>query len=147
MDYKDFNNLLLCSKTANKKLKNKIYSHVLKQKNINNKIRLMIWENKLKVRELKAKYNYREILNKANDEKVKKLIVLDVSRTSVKEPEKEEEIKNKLIDVLFAISQFSENINYFQGMQYIVLFLNLGVIRKQLILYIGYVWKKMTAVK
>ena len=123
LDYKDFNNLLLCSKTANKKLKNKIYSHVLKQKNINNKIRLMIWENKLKVRELKAKYNYREILNKANDEKVKKLIVLDVSRTSVKEPEKEEEIKNKLIDVLFAISQFSENINYFQGMQYIVLFL------------------------
>ena len=28
-----------------------------------------------------------------------------------------------IIDVLFAISQFSENINYFQGMQYIVLFL------------------------
>ena len=123
LDYKDFNKLLLCSKTTNQRLKNKIYSHVLKQKNVNNNIRLIIWENKLKVKELKKKYNYRDILNKGNNEKVKRLIKLDVSRTSVKDKENENEIKNKLIDVLLAISQFSEDINYFQGMQYIVLFL------------------------
>ena len=123
LDYKDFHKLLLCSKTANQRLKNKIYGHVLKQKNINNNIRLLIWENKLKVKELKKKYKYKDILNKGNDEKVQRLIKLDVSRTSVKDKENEKEIKNKLIDVLFAISQFNENINYFQGMQYIVLFL------------------------
>ena len=123
LEFKDFNKLLLCSKTANKKLKNKIYAHVLKQKNINNKIRLCIWENKLGIKELKNKYKYKDLLAKAKNEKVKKLITLDVNRTSVKDKEKEEEIKNKLIDVLFAVSEFSENINYFQGMQYIVLFL------------------------
>ena len=123
LEFEDFNKLLLCSKTSNKKLKNKIYAHVLKQKNINNKIRLCIWENKLKVKELKNKYNYREILNKSQNDKVKKLIKLDVTRTSVNDKEKEEEIKKKLIDVLFAVSQFNEDINYFQGMQYIVLFL------------------------
>ena len=123
LEFEDFNKLLLCSKTSNKKLKNKIYAHVLKQKNINNKIRLCIWENKLKVKELKNKHNYREILNKSQNDKVKKLIKLDVTRTSVNDKEKEEEIKKKLIDVLFAVSQFNEDINYFQGMQYIVLFL------------------------
>ena len=123
LEFKDFNKLLLCSKTANKKLKNKVYAHVLKQKNINNKIRLCIWENKLGIKELKNKYKYKDLLAKAKNEKVKKLITLDVNRTSVKDKEKEEEIKNKLIDVLFAVSEFSENINYFQGMQYIVLFL------------------------
>ena len=123
LEFKDFNKLLLCSKTSNKKLKNKIYAHVLKQKNINNKIRLCIWENKLKIKDLKNKYKYKDILAKAKNEKVKKLIKLDVTRTSVKDKEREEEIKNKLIDVLFAVSEFSEDINYFQGMQYIVLFL------------------------
>ena len=123
LEFKDFNKLLLCSKTANKKLKNKIYAHVLKQKNITNEIRLYIWENKLKIKELKKKYNYKDILGKAKNEKVKKLIKLDVSRTSVKDKEKEEEIKKKLVDVLYAVSEFNEDINYFQGMQYIVSFL------------------------
>ena len=123
LEFNDFNKLLLCSKTANKKLKNKIYSHVLKQKNINNKIRLFIWENKLRVKELKIKYNYKDVLEKAKNEKVKKLIKLDVARTSIKDTGKEEEIKNKLVDVLYAVSEFNQEINYFQGMQYIVLFL------------------------
>jgi hypothetical protein len=77
----------------------------------------------LEIKELKNKFKYKDILAKAKNEKVKKLIKLDVTRTSVKDKEREEEIKNKLIDVLFAVSEFSENINYFQGMQYIVLFL------------------------
>ena len=57
---------------------------------------------------------------KGNTEKVKKLIALDVARTSVKDIEKQDEIKNNLIDILCGVSQFS---NYYQGMQYIVLFL------------------------
>ena len=123
LNYEDYNKLLLCSKETNKKLRKKIYAYVLKQKNIDNKIRLYIWQNILGVREIKKKYNYRDILSKANNEKVKKLISLDVARTSVNDPKKQEEIKKKLIDVLFAVSQFSDNINYYQGMQYIVLFL------------------------
>ena len=75
------------------------------------------------MKKLKNKYNYRELLEKAKNEKVKKLIKLDVARTSVKDKEREEEIKNKLVDVLYAVSEFNEDINYFQGMQYIVLFL------------------------
>ena len=122
LNFEDYNKLLLCSKNTNKKLKKKIYAHVLKQKNINNKIRLYIWENILGVRDLKKKYNYKEVFSKANNEKVLNLITLDVSRTSVKEPEKEKEIKQKLIDVLYAVSQFNDDINYYQGMQYIVLF-------------------------
>ena len=123
LQFNDYNKLLLCSKKANKKLKNKIYAHVLKQKNISNEIRLIIWQNKLNVKEVKNKYKYQEILSKANDEKVKKLIELDVTRTSVKDKENEKEIKNSLINVLYAISQFNDDINYYQGMQYIVLFL------------------------
>ena len=120
LNYEDYNKLLLCSKTTNKKLKKKIYAHVLKQKNIDNKIRLHIWENILGVRELKKKYKYEEIITKGNTEKIKKLISLDVARTSVKDPEKQDEIKKNLIDILCGVSQFS---NYYQGMQYIVLFL------------------------
>ena len=123
LNYEDYNKLLLCSKETNKKLKKKIYAHVLKQKNIDNKIRLYIWQNILGVRELKKKYNYKDILSKADNPKVKKLITLDVARTSVKDVEKQEEIKQKLIDILFAVSQFNDDINYYQGMQYIVLFL------------------------
>jgi hypothetical protein len=74
LQFNDFNKLLLCSKTTNKKLKNKIYAHVLKQKNISNEIRLTIWENKLNVKDIKNKYKYQEILSKANNDKVKKLI-------------------------------------------------------------------------
>ena len=120
LGYEDYNKLLLCSKDINKKLKKKIYAHVLKQKNINNKIRLYIWENVLSVRELKKKFNYEEILSKGSDDKMKKIITLDVTRTSVKDIEKQDEIRQKLIDILCAISQFN---NYYQGMQYIVLFL------------------------
>ena len=129
LDYNDYNKLLLCSKKANKKLKNKIYAHVLKQKNVNNKIRLCIWENKLKVKEVKNKYNYKELLDKTNkvtnNNKIKKLIKLDVDRTSVNSnsKEKEEEIKKQLTNVLVTMSESNIDINYYQGMQYIVLFL------------------------
>ena len=123
LNYEDYNKLLLCSKETNKKLKKKIYAHVLKQNNINNKIRLYIWQNILGVREIKKKNKYQDILSKANNEKVKKLITLDVARTSVNDEKKKEEIKQKLTNVLLAVSQFSDDINYYQGMQYIVLFL------------------------
>ena len=120
LKYEDYNKLLKCSKETNKKLKKKIYAHVLKQKDIDNKIRLYIWENILGVRQLKQKYNYEEILSKGTTEKVTRLITLDVARTSVKDEEKQDEIKKNLIAILCGASQFN---NYYQGMQYIVLFL------------------------
>ena len=61
--------------------------------------------------------------NEIND--LKKLIKLDVDRTSVNSnsKEKEEEIKNQLTNVLVTMSESNIDINYYQGMQYIVLFL------------------------
>ena len=124
LNFEDYNKLLLCSKQTNQKLKKKIYAHVLRQKDVDNKVRLYIWENILGVREIKKKYNYKELLAKTEDnEKVRKLISLDVQRTSVKDEEKKDEIKKTLIDILFTVSQINDSINYYQGMQYIVLFL------------------------
>jgi hypothetical protein len=53
LSYKDYNNLLLCSKLFHKKLSKTIYRYVLKQKNLSNKIRLSIWQNLLKISPLK----------------------------------------------------------------------------------------------
>ena len=57
----DYNNLLLCSKLYNKKLKKKIFSYVLKKENLSSKIRLQIWGILLDISKIKKKYNYKEI--------------------------------------------------------------------------------------
>ena len=44
LNFEDYNKLLLCSKQTNQKLKKKIYAHVLRQKEVDNKVRLYIWE-------------------------------------------------------------------------------------------------------
>ena len=61
LDFKDYNNLLLTSKYFNQKLKKKIYKYVLRQRNTTNEIRFKIWSDILKIKELKKKYNYKEI--------------------------------------------------------------------------------------
>ena len=119
LNYKDYHNLLILSKNYNKSLKKKIYRYVLKQKNTNMKTRLSIWSNLLKIDDLKKKYNYKEVLNNCNDEKTKHEIMLDVRRTNVKS----EEFKEKITNILYAISQLNGDCKYVQGMNFISNFL------------------------
>jgi len=123
LEYKDYFNLLLCSKLCNKRLRKKIYSYILKQENISKKIRLKIWGTLLDLPKIKKKYNYEEILKHSTDQDTKEVILLDVVRTSMngkKPPNKERE---KLTNVLYAASQVNNGIKYCQGMNYLVKFL------------------------
>ena len=122
LDYKDYNNLLLTSKYYNQRLKKKIYKYILRQKNTTLKTRLGIWSNILNIKELKAKYNYKEILEKANDPKIKHEIDLDVRRTNVKEYQKDLH-KTKISNILYAVALCNFGIQYVQGMNFIVGFL------------------------
>ena len=119
----DFNNLLLCSKQFNIKLKKKIYTYILKQQNLDNKIRLMIWQNILGVAKLKEKYDYRVILCNAHHPKIKNQIQLDMARTVSANDENKEENKNKVANILYAVSEVNGDIQYCQGMNYIGKFL------------------------
>ena len=122
LDYKDYNNLLLTSKYYNQRLKKKIYKYILRQKNTTLKTRLGIWSNILNIKELKTKYNYKEILDKANDPKIKHEIDLDVRRTNVKEDQKDLH-KTKISNILYAVALCNFGIQYVQGMNFIVGFL------------------------
>ena len=122
LDYKDYNNLLLTSKYYNQRLKKKIYKYILRQKNTTLKTRLGIWFNILNIKELKTKYNYKEILEKANDPKIKHEIDLDVRRTNVKEDQKDLH-KTKISNILYAVALCNFGIQYVQGMNFIVGFL------------------------
>ena len=119
LDYKDYNNLLLTSKYYNQRLKKKIYKYILRQENTSIKIRLQIWSNILKIKELKQKYNYREILNNANDPKIKREIDLDVRRTNVEEAQKDLH-KLNVTNILYAVSSINFGVKYVQGMNSIV---------------------------
>ena len=119
----DYNNLLLCSKLYNKKLKKKIFSYVLKKENLSSKIRLQIWGILLDISKIKKKYNYKEILKNANDEKIKEVILLDVVRTTFNYKKNENEAKDQLTNVLYATSLVNNGIKYCQGMNFLVEFL------------------------
>ena len=123
LSYSDYNNLLLCSNLFHKKLSKKIYKYILKQKNVSKRIRLSIWQNLLGIPELKKKYNYKEILTNANDEKVKHEIELDVIRTTVGAVDNPEKTRAEITNVLYAVSQLNGTIKYCQGMNFVVQFL------------------------
>ena len=122
LDYKDYNNLLFISKYYNKKIKKKIYKYVLKQKSTTMKTRLYIWSNLLKIRDIKKKFNYNDVLSKANDPRNKHEIELDIRRTKVDEAQKDLH-KEKITNILYAVSQCNFGIKYVQGMNFIVSFL------------------------
>ena len=124
LNYKDYNNLLLCSKLFHKKLSKTIYKYVLKQNNLSPKIRLSIWHNLLGISALKKQYNYKEVLSNAKEEKVKHEIELDVIRTTVGDVKNPEETRAQITNVLYAVSQLNGNIKYCQGMNFIVQFLH-----------------------
>ena len=123
LNFKDYNNLLLCSKLFHKKLSKTIYKYILKQKNLSPKIRLSIWHNILGISALKKEYNYKGVLSKANEEKVKHEIELDVIRTTVGDVENPEETRAQITNVLYAVSQLNGKTKYCQGMNFIVQFL------------------------
>ena len=123
LNFNDYNNLLLCSKLFHKKLSKTIYKYILKQKNLSPKIRLSIWHNILGISALKKEYNYKEVLSKANEEKVKHEIELDVIRTTVGDVENPEETRAQITNVLYAVSQLNGKTKYCQGMNFIVQFL------------------------
>ena len=120
LTFSDYNNLLLCSKLFHKKLSKTIYKYILKQKNLSMKIRLSIWHNLLGISALKKKYNYKEVLSNANDEKVKHEIELDVIRTTVGAVENPEKTREQITNVLLAVSHLNREIKYCQGMNFVV---------------------------
>ena len=124
LSFSDYNNLLLCSKLFHKKLSKTIYKYILKQKNLPNKIRLPIWQNLLGISALKKEFNYREILSKTGDKKVRHEIELDVIRTTVGQVENPKEIRDQISNVLYAVAQLNGSTKYCQGMNFIVQFLH-----------------------
>ena len=124
LSFSDYNNLLLCSKLFHKKLSKTIYKYILKQKNLPKKIRLPIWQNLLGISALKKEFNYREILSRTNDKKVRHEIELDVIRTTVGQVENPKEIREQISNVLYAVAQLNGSTKYCQGMNFIVQFLH-----------------------
>jgi hypothetical protein len=120
---RDFYNLLLCSKLFNKKLKKKIYLHILRNENVSKEVRLNIWGIMLDIPKIKKRLNYKEILKNANDEKSKEVILLDVVRTNFSYKKKDNEAKDELTNVLYASCNANNGIKYFQGMNFLVEFL------------------------
>ena len=123
LTFKDYNNLLLCSKLFHKKLSKIIYKFILKQKNLPDKIRLSIWHNLLGIEKLKKEFNYQEVLSKADDQKVRREIELDVLRTTVGNVEDPEKTREQITNVLYAVAQLNGKTRYCQGMNFIVEFL------------------------
>ena len=123
LNRKDYLNLITLSKQMNKKLIKKIYKITLRKKTTAIKTRLNIWENILNIRELKKKYNYKEILDLPNEEKVSSEIEVDIQRTYFKNLPNQYEEQKKISNILNSISKLNEQIKYCQGMNYIVSFL------------------------
>ena len=120
LSYTDYNNLLLCSKLFHKKLSKIIYKYILKQKNLSNKIRLAIWHNLLGISSLQKKYNYKDILEKSYDEKIKHEIELDVVRTTVGNVQDPNKARKDITNILMAVSFLNGKIKYCQGMNFVV---------------------------
>ena len=120
---KDYLNLLLINKKTYEKLSKKIYKLVLKDPKLDQKIRINIWKNILKVKELKKKYNYKELLASVeNDKKLHNEIRMDVVRTYVGE-ENQDEIRAKILNILKVIAISNGEVRYCQGMNYIAEFI------------------------
>ena len=123
MNNKDYINVLLMNKELNTRLSKKIYKFVLKNPKVDNKTRLGIWGHVLKIKELKSKYNYKQLRDTLiEDESNKKLhieIKNDVLRTYMGQVDDIEVERNKLNNILKVISSVNEEYRYCQGMNYL----------------------------
>ena len=139
LDNKNKLNLLFINKELNKILKNKIYKIILrnlpfydKEKKLiikeNLEKRKKIWETILKIPYLKKQYKYTDYLNKLKDINYDKkssndfnTIDLDCARTYFNEKSEE---KRKIINNILKVSILTfSNLNYCQGMNFIISFL------------------------
>ena len=127
LDVKEYPKILCLNKDTNKKLLKIIYKNILFKyfDKIDLKTHLSIWKIMLNYKEIKQKYNYKNILEevKKDPNSVKNLdiIKLDIIRTSF---DKDEETKRKKIgNILGAISKELPSLNYCQGMNQIAAFL------------------------
>ena len=118
LTYQDFKKLLLISKFYNKKIKKKIYKYILKQNNTKNETRLKIWYNLLKINGLKKEYDYKKIISSKDDEKSIYDIKIDIERTAVNSDNTQLH-REKISNILYAISQTNNGIKYCQGMNFI----------------------------
>ena len=118
LTYIDYNNLLLISKYYNEKIKKKIYKYVLKQKDIKKETRLKIWRNLLNLDKIKKEYDYQKILTQEEDKKLKYEVKLDVDRTAVNSDDIQSH-RNKIFNILYAVSLSNGGIKYCQGMNFI----------------------------
>ena len=127
LDIKEFPKILCLNKDLNKKLMKIIYKNILFKyfDKLNIKTHLSIWRILLNYREVKKKYNYKNILEevKKAPDSVKSIdiIKLDIIRTSF---DKDEPIKREKIgNMLKAIAKELPSLNYCQGMNHIASFL------------------------
>ena len=124
LNYKDYSCLLLLNKKTYEKINKKIYKIVLKNPNVNTKIRLSIWKNVLKVKDLKKKYNYKELLKATEgNKKLHNEVKNDVLRTFIGDKERTDEIREKMINILKVIASNNGESKYCQGMNYIAEFM------------------------
>ena len=127
IDVKEYPKILCLNKDLNNKLMKIIYKNLLfiNYKKIDIKTHLSIWKILLNYREVKKKYNYKQILEevKKAPDSVKSIdiIKLDIIRTSFAT---DETIKRQKIgNMLKAIAKELPSLNYCQGMNQIASFL------------------------
>ena len=139
--------LLFLNKNLNSKISKKIYKQILNSidtniKNKNNiEKRINIWKIILKFQNIKDSFPYETNKSKANSITYDRfsnynfsIIDIDCQRTNFEE--KQEENRKKINNVLKTISMLLPEINYCQGMNYIVAFLLKFINEEDTVFYI-----------
>ncbi len=126
LDVRELPKILCLNKDLNKKLMKIIYKNILFVyfDKLDIKTHLAIWKILLNYREIKKKYNYKNILEEVNKDpdsvKSIDIIQLDIIRTSFAT---DENIKREKIgNMLKAIAKEIPSLNYCQGMNHIASF-------------------------
>ena len=128
LPFSSLNSLLLLSKEFTIKLKKIIYKHILNtHKNIPIKTHIKIWKILLQTSKIQSQYNYNLNKEKANNIEYDKLsncdyniIDLDCQRTKFEN--NNEENKKKMNNILKTFAFTLPDINYCQGMNFIIAF-------------------------
>ena len=128
LPFSSLNSLLLLSKEFTIKLKKIVYKHILNtNKNIPIKTHIKIWKILLQTSKIQSQYNYNLNKEKANNIEYDKLsncdyniIDLDCQRTKFEN--NNEENKKKMNNILKTFAFTLPDINYCQGMNFIIAF-------------------------
>ena len=131
LDTKDKVSILLLSKKNEKFLKKAVYKHLLNKEGKNKislETRLKIWESALKTHAIKKKISYQENLKEVLKIEYDRfsntsfaIIDLDVQRTMFED--NVEESRAAINRILKTITHLNQEMNYFQGMNFIASFL------------------------